>query len=242
MMKLGDVVQISIGVPDISESVAFYEALGFYKIAANDEPWPWAQFSDGRNLILLNQDGNIYVGLNYFSTNVAQKVAQLEGLGVPFLHKQQQDGRIQTAIFGDQNGLMVGLINHEAAEMPHPTGFPLCDCGKFGELAVSVADFGETAEFWQQLGFEPSHTSHEPYPWGIFSDGLVVLGFHQTTELGTNGPALTYFAPDMPDRIERVRKAGIPFASEMADEAGVVRNATLKGPAGEAIFMFEGEL
>jgi len=241
-MKLGDVVQISIGVPDLAEAVTFYEALGFSQIATNQEPWPWAQFSDGRNLILLNQDGNIYTGLNYFSTNVSEKVAQLEADGVTFISQQQQNGRIHTAIFGDKNGLMVGLIHHEAAEMPHPTGYPLCHCGKFGELAVAVNDFGETAAFWQQFGFEPSHTSNEPYPWGIFSDGRIVLGFHETTEFGKNGPALTYFAPDMPQRIERVRKAGVLFTSEMPDEAGVVRNATLKGPAGEAIFMFEGEV
>ena len=241
-MKLGDVVQISIGVQDLAESITFYEALGFSQIAANQEPWPWAQFSDGRNLILLNQDGNIYTGLNYFSTNVAQKVAEIEALGVSFLNKQQPNGRLQTAIFGDENGLMVGLVHHEAAEMPHPTGFPLCTCGKFGELAIAVSDFKATAAFWQQLGFEPSHTSNEPYPWGIFSDGRIVLGFHETTEFGDNGPTLTYFAPDMPERIARLRQAGIPFASEMPDESGTVRNATLKGPAGEAIFMFEGEV
>jgi catechol 2,3-dioxygenase-like lactoylglutathione lyase family enzyme len=241
-MKLGDVVQISIGVSDLAESVLFYEKLGFSQIAANQEPWPWAQFSDGRNLILLNQDGNQYLGLNYFSTNVAEKVAEIEGAGVSFLTKQQQNGRIQTAIFADQNGLIVGLINHEAAEMPHPTGFPLCHCGKFGELAVAVNDFGAPAAFWQQFGFEPNHTSNEPYPWGIFSDGRMVLGFHETTEFGQNSPALTYFAPDMPQRIERVRKAGIIFASEVADKAGVVREVILNGPGGEAIFMFEGEV
>jgi len=241
-MKLGDVVQISIGVPDLAEAVSFYESLGFSQIAANQEPWPWAQFSDGRNLILLNQDGNIYMGLNYFSTNVAEKVAEIEAAGVSFMHKQQQNGTLQTAIFGDQNGLMVGLINHEAAEMPHPTGYPLCHCGKFGELAVAVNDFGETAAFWQQFGFEPTHTSNEPYPWGIFNDGRIILGFYESTEFSDSSPALTYFAPDMPERVECVRQAGIPFASEMPDEAGVVRSATLKGPAGEAIFMFEGEV
>ena len=31
-MKLGDVVQISLGVPDLAESVAFYEKLGFIKL------------------------------------------------------------------------------------------------------------------------------------------------------------------------------------------------------------------
>jgi len=241
-VKLGDVVQISIGVPDLAEAVVFYETLGFSLIGTNQEPWPWAQFSDGRNLILLNQDGNIYTGLNYFSTDVAEKVAEIEAAGISFLYKQPQNGNLHTAIFGDENGLMVGLVNHEAAEMPHPTGFPLCNCGKFGELAVAVKNFGETAAFWQQFGFEPNHTSNEPYPWGIFSDGRIILGFHESTELGESSPALTYFAPDMPERIERVRQAGITFASEMTDAAGVVHNATLKGPAGEAIFMFEGEV
>ena len=169
-------------------------------------------------------------------------MAEIEAKGVSFLRKQEQDGRIQTAIFGDSNGLMVALINHEASEMPHPTSFPQCHCGKFGELAVAVTNFEETAVFWQQFGFEPTHTSNEPYPWGIFNDGLMVLGFHQTTEFSDTSPALTYFAPDMPERIERLRKAGVSFASEMPDEAGVVRNATLKGLAGEGIFMFEGEV
>lgn len=241
-MKLGDVVQISIGVPDLAEAVAFYETLGFTQIATNQEPWPWAQFSDGRNLILLNQDGNIYTGLNYFSTNVAEKVAAIEAQGVSFFHKQQHNGHIHSAIFGDSNGLMVGLINHEAAEMPHPTGFPLCHCGKFGELAVAVKDFAEAAAFWQQFGFEPTHTSNEPYPWGIFSDDKIVLGLHESAELSETSPALTYFAPDMTERIERVRKAGISFASEMPDEEGVVHSATLKGTGGESIFMFEGEV
>ena len=241
-MKLGDVVQISIGVSDLATSVAFYEKLGFQQIATNQQPWPWAQFSDGRNLVLFNQDGNIYTGLTYFSTDVPEKVAKMEAAGVSFMMKQEHDGRIQTAIFGDENGLMVGLINHEASEIAHPTSLLQCHCGKFGELAVAVNDLKETAAFWQQFGFEPTHTSNEPYPWGIFMDGLMVLGFHQTAEFGDNSPALTYFAPDMSKRIERVRQAGISFASETKDEAGVVRNATLNGPDGEAIFMFEGEV
>ncbi|GJM41777.1 MAG: hypothetical protein DHS20C20_20590 [Ardenticatenaceae bacterium] len=238
-MKLGDVVQISIGVHDLTESVLFYEMLGFSLIASNQQPWPWAQFSDGRNLILLNQDGNIYRGLTYFSTNVAGKVAHIEATGVTFLMKQEQDGRLHTAIFSDSNGLMVGLINHQAAEMPHPTGFPLCHCGEFGEFSVGVKDIGETAAFWRQFGIVPTRVSSEPYPWGIFTDGLMVLGFHQTPEFTTTSPAITYFAPNMPERIQHVRELGVSFLKETKDDAGVVCEAIFAGPSGETIFMFD---
>jgi catechol 2,3-dioxygenase-like lactoylglutathione lyase family enzyme/predicted enzyme related to lactoylglutathione lyase len=227
-MKLGDVVQIAIGVPALAESCAFYEKLGFEKIAANDAPWPWAQFTDGENLVLLNQDGNQYTGLNYFSTNVAERVAEIEAKEVQFMMKNEQDGRLQMAIFSDSDGLMVGLINHDAAQIPAVNGEPLSYCGKFGEFSLGVANFKKAADFWHQFGFETRHASYEPYPWGVLSDGMMVLGLHQTDEFA--GPIMTYFASDMAKRIEKLAEKGLK-----------VENGTLQAPGGETLFLFSWE-
>jgi catechol 2,3-dioxygenase-like lactoylglutathione lyase family enzyme/predicted enzyme related to lactoylglutathione lyase len=228
-MKLGDVVQIAIGVPDIAESAVFYEKLGFEKLAENELPWPWKQYSDGQNLWLLNQDGNRYIGLNYFSADAAEKVKAMEALGVPFMLKQEEDGRLQMAIFADSDGLMVGLINQPPLDMPLPAGEPLTHCGKFGEFALGVADFTAASHFWRQFGFAQLYASSDPYPWGIFSDGLMILGLHQTDEF--QGPCPTYFAPDMPDRIEQLQEKGL-----------TIENGILKAPGGETLFLFTGEI
>ncbi len=228
-MKLGQVVQIAVGVPDLAEAVAFYEALGFVRLAENDVPWPWTQLTDGQNLLLLNQDGNQYIGLNYFSPHVADLVTQMEAMGVEFLQKREEDGRLQTAVFADSDGLMVGLINRDPSGMQMPDGEPITHCGKFGEFALGVADFQRASHFWQQFGFEQMYASSDPYPWGIFSDGMMVLGLHQTDQFG--GPCMTYFAPDMPERIARLEAKGLS-----------ILDGILQAPSGEMLFLFEGEI
>lgn len=228
-MKLGQVVQIAVGVPNLDESANFYKTLGFEKLAENDVPWPWQQLTDGQNLLLLNQDGNQYIGLNYFSPNVPELVAQLEAMGVVFLQKVEVDGRLQTAVFSDSDGLMVGLINQNPNGIQLPDGEPITHCGKFGEFALGVADFQKASNFWQQFGFEQLYASSEPYPWGIFSDGMIVVGFHQTDEFG--GPCMTFFAADMPRRIAMLESKGVSIAE-----------GVLQAPGGETLFLFEGEI
>ncbi len=228
-MKLGQVVQIAVGVPDLAESATFYETLGFEKLAENDVPWRWQQFTDGQNLLLLNQDGNQYIGLNYFSSNAADLVAQMEEMGVEFLQKQEIDGRLQMAVFADADGLLVGLINQDPNGMQLPDGAPITHCGKFGEFALGVSDFQKASNFWQQFGFEQMYASSDPYPWGILSDGMIVVGLHQTDEFG--GPCMTYFSPDMPQRIAKLEREGLSI------EKGV-----LQAPGGETLFLFAGEV
>lgn len=244
-MKLGKAVQINIGVSDLEESLDFYKKLGFQQIDDSTEPYPWARLTDGQNLVLLNQDGNIYIGLVYFSKDAARRIAKMEDKGIEFVQRREQDGQLFMAIFVGPGGLVVGLINHDPAEMPEPGGLPKSRCGTFGEFAISVEDFQHAAEFWGELGFTSLHESQDPYPWGILSDEMMVLGLHQTGEDGEfafSGPAITYFAPDMADRIAGLKKDGITFANEMPDENGLVNNASLRGPDGELFFLFEGEI
>jgi hypothetical protein len=53
---------------------------------------------------------------------------------------------------------------------------------------------------------------------------------------------MTFFAPDMVERIERLKEDGVLFATELMSESGLVNNATLLGPDGESLFLFEGEI
>ena len=150
------------------------------------------------------------------------------------------------AVFVGPGGLVVGLINHDPKNLPEPMGRPLTKCGTFGEFAIAVDDYQTAADFWRMLGYTSLHESVDPYPWGILSDEKMVLGLHQTDQYGGevdfSGPAMTYFAPDMARRLEELKEAGYVFASEMVGEEGQVSNATLKGPDGELLFLFQGEI
>ncbi|HEU4717518.1 MAG TPA: hypothetical protein VFU15_06785, partial [Bacteroidia bacterium] len=52
------------------------------------------------------------------------------------------------------------------------------------------------------------------YPWAILSDGLAVLGLHQTTHF--SHPTITFFAADMKEKIDQLKKDGLENYSEQS--------------------------
>jgi hypothetical protein len=53
--------------------------------------------------------------------------------------------------------------------------------------------------------------------------------------------SLTYFAKDMRERIERLRKSGITFSEEIPAADGAVANVIMLSPEGTRVQLFEGE-
>jgi hypothetical protein len=170
----------------------------------------------------------------------------LEQAGIEIVQRREKDGQLMMAIFMAPGDLAVGLINHDPKEMPQTTGKPVTRAGTFGEFAIPVEDFFVAAEFWRKLGFATLYESEDPYHWGIVGDENIVLGLHQNRDYGDeiafNGPAMTYFSPDMAKRIEQLKEDGVSFETELISESGLVNNATLLGPDGESLFLFEGEI
>jgi hypothetical protein len=80
-------------------------------------------------------------------------------------------------------------------------------CGVFGEFAHPVVDLKASISFWEKLGLVVISRFTSPYPLAILSDGLAIVGLHQTTHF--TQPAITYFAGDMKDKIEKLQSTGI---------------------------------
>jgi hypothetical protein len=104
-------------------------------------------------------------------------------------------------------------------------------CGIFGEFSIPVKDRAASAAFWQKLGFQKMFESDAPYPWGIYSDGVTVLGIHQTTEFKET--ALSFFSKDSKDRIAALKDEGFLFLVDLDP-----MNSVLKSPDGQMIFVF----
>jgi hypothetical protein len=108
------------------------------------------------------------------------------------------------------------------------------------ELSLKTEDVEAAVAFWKPLGFACVAEGRQPYSWAILSDGLIRLGFHQTRKLAK--PTITYFAPDMPDRLEQLRRQGLNFVTDRKDNQGRRAGAMIVSPDGQLFFLMAGQI
>ncbi len=175
-------------------------------------------------------------------------------LGIELQNIQKLD-----PIQGMQNKEMLYRVKFMSAEFTSPEGQRMLladlssDVGtipsgrkffsKYGpaaELSLQTDDVKAAVAFWKQVGFECVTEGQQPYPWAVLSDGLIRLGFHQTPKLAQ--PTITYFAPDMPDRLERLHEQGFKFVTEQKDRQGRRVGAAIKSSDGQLFFLLTSEM
>jgi len=245
--KLGDVACVSIATPNLDSSLSVYEKLGFPKIASNDFPFPWAQVSDGSLLIMLRKDATPYIGLTYYAADVESLVAQLENAGIVFAQKPKEGDFLKRYYIKTPDGFTIVLANNPGG-FKQPTGvtllnmkqtdfgsvdkYPNKQCGAFGEFAHPVTDLNTSLDFWKKLGFTVKSVMKEPYPHAILTDGLMLIGLHQTKDFSY--PAITYFGINTEKRVQQLKDKGLQNFSEMMGKNNVI----LKTWEGQHVFIF----
>lgn len=235
--KLGEVACVYTTTPDLDSSVAVYEKLGFPKIASNTFPIPWAQVSDGSLLIMLRKDANPYIGLTYYVSDIEKIVAQLEKDGIVFVSKPKEGDPIKRYYIKSPDGFNIMLASNLGG-FQQPTGitlltmkqtdfqsadkYPNKQCGAFGEFAHPVTDLKSSIAFWEKLGFKSSAEMKDPYPHAILTDGLMIIGLHQTTHF--TYPAVTYFGLNTEKKVQLLKDKGLKNFSEVAGKNNVALN------------------
>ncbi len=245
--KLGEVACVYITTANLDSSIAVYDKLGFPIIASNDFPSPWAQVSDGSLLIMMRKDANPYIGLTYYAADVDKVVAQLEKDGIVFVQKPKEGDPIKRYYIKSPDGFNIvlsnnlggfkaptgiSLLNMKQADFNSADKYPNKQCGAFGEFAHPVKDINTSVAFWKKLGFKTSAEMKEPYPHVILSDGLMIIGLHQTSHF--DYPAVTYFGMNTEKRIEQLKGKGLKDFSEVMGKNNVV----LKTWEGQHFFIF----
>jgi Glyoxalase/Bleomycin resistance protein/Dioxygenase superfamily len=245
--KLGEVASVYVTTPDLDSSVAVYEKLGFPKINSNTYPVPWAQVSDGSLLITMRKDATAYIGLTYYAADVEKIADQLEKDGIVFTQKPKDGDAIKRYYFKTPDGLNVMLANNlggfsqptgatmlsmKPDDFTKPDKYPNKQCGAFGEFCHPVADLDKSIEYWKKLGFTVKSKMTAPYPWAIVTDGLMLIGLHQTKDF--NYPAVTYFGVNTDKRVEQLKQQGLKDFTTMMGKNNVI----LKTWEGQHFFLF----
>jgi hypothetical protein len=227
--------------------VAVYEKLGFPKTASNTFPVPWAQVSDGSLLIMMRKDATPYIGLTYYTSNVEKVVEQLEKEGIVFIQKPKEGDPIKRYYIKTPDGFNVMLASNLGA-FSQPTGatmltmkqedftkadkYPNKQCGAFGEFCHPVADLDKSLEYWKKLGFTVKTKMTSPYPWAIVTDGVMLVGLHQTKDF--DYPAVTYFGLNTEKRVQQLKEQGLKNFTDMMGKNNVI----LKTWEGQHFFLF----
>jgi predicted lactoylglutathione lyase len=227
--KLGDVACVYIATTDLDSSAAVYGKLGFKITGSNTFPVPWTQVSDGSLIIMLRKDASPYMGLTYYSNNTERIASQLEKDSIVFTQKPKAGDAIKRYYFKSPDGFMIMLadnlggfeqpkgqtiLNMPEADFMNPEKFPNAACGVFGEYCHPVTDLDNSILFWKKIGFTVKYKTTIPYPHAILTDGLMIIGLHQTTHF--DYPAITYFGLNTEKRVGQLKEKGLTQFSEAA--------------------------
>ena len=244
---LGEITALTITSPDLDASFAWYQKLGFNEVYRADWPFPWIQITDGALLIMLRKDLKPYIALTYYVQDIDQVVATVLQKGITFKEQPKPTDMVKRYLMQSCDGLKVSLVGMVEGfhQPPGPTmlNMPQSDffkpekyvnstCGIYGEFAHPVANLDTTIAWWELLGFKALSKYTNPYPWAILSDGLSIIGAHQTTQFSY--PAITYFAADMKDKIAHLKAGGMTGFTDKGES-----NTVLTTPEQQKINLFK---
>jgi hypothetical protein len=232
---LGKFHEISVETADIVESVAFYERLGFSQCGTTDT-WthPYGVMTDGKLFIGLHQFKFPSPVITYVHADAAQHAHVIEKQGVEIAWKRSGDETFNEFGFLDPSGQPVRV--QEA-----PTHFSgdaepgATLCGDFAEFSLPAADFETMRAFWEPLGFVALSETEEPYVRMSMTSDHVDLATHRPRTL--DQPMLVFAAPDMGERIERLRALGVDFAEDLPRGLDPRHCALLRAPEGTALLL-----
>jgi catechol 2,3-dioxygenase-like lactoylglutathione lyase family enzyme len=232
---LGRFHEISIETADIAESVAFYERLGF-SLCGTTDTWqhPYGVMTDGKLFLGLHQFKFPSPTITYVKPGIAQHAQAIEKLGIDLAWKRVGDDAFNELGFLDPSGQAVRV--QEAAthfgsdrEERDPSL-----CGDFAEFSVPAGEFEPMRAFWEPLGFVAMDENDTPYlRMSMTSDYLDIAVHRPRTQ---DAPMLVFTAPDMGERIERLRALGCESA-ELPRGLDPRHCALLEAPEGTALLL-----
>ena len=236
---LGRFLEVSVHAPDILESIAFYERLGFTQ-APVGETWshPYAVVTDGRLFIGLHQYAFPSPSLTYVQPDLERHLEGLEQQGIELAFRRVGAEVFNEAGFADPNGQMIALLEARTYSPADRPGHQTSHLGWFEEFALPVRDLAASAGFWEQLGFVPVEEGDEPYPHIDFTSDTLNVSLLRTGAL--EKPALVFAEADMPERIRRLREGGLEFSRNLPRMLDPEGNALLEAPEGTLLLLTTG--
>ncbi len=194
--------------------------------------------TDGQLFITLVKTAQPSPAILFRAPNMLNVSDTLSALAVPIVSdvKGPTLGEIRLK---SPNAIYIAIRPETDEPLLTPTGELNPICGRITELSIGTGHLKVEASFWEMLGFVKARADQKPYAYAVMTDAHVQVGLHEERDIPSL--ALTYFSPDMAERIDRLKKSGMPITEELPSLDGHLGNIILKSPDGQLVYMFEGD-
>ena len=233
---LGKFHEVSIETANIAESVGYYERLGFSQCGTTDT-WPhqYGVMTDGRLYLGLHQFKFPSPTLTYVHPGVAEHVHVIERLGVDIAWKRVSDEAFNEFGFLDPSGQTVRVQEAPTHFASDRDRGETSLCGDFAEYSLPSSEFEPMRAFWEPLGFVALEETDAPYVRMSMTSDYIDLAVHRPRTL--DQPMLVFAAPDMGERIERLRSLDVAMSDDLPRGLDPRSAALLRAPEGTALLL-----
>jgi catechol 2,3-dioxygenase-like lactoylglutathione lyase family enzyme len=233
---IGRFHEVSVHAPDVLDSLAFYERLGFAQVTTGEAfPYPYAAVADGRLAIGLHGHELAQSPLlSFVLPDLLGHISAIERGGVEIIDRRLGEDVFNEASI-DAAGQVIRLLEartHSPSQQgPGETSL----LGWFEEYVLPVADMKRAEAQWERLGFVPAEEGDEPYPHiGLTSDSLNVALLPPGV---LKRPTLMFADAEMPLRVVKLKEAGFEFARRPPGNLDAERHALLVAPEGTQLLL-----
>lgn len=200
---IGRFLEVSLHAPDILDSIAFWEALGFRQVNTNDV-WnhPYAVLSDGRALLGLHAYRFDHSpALTFVRQDLKRHLPSIAALGIDFEFAKTADDQFNEAGFLSPDGQMVALLESRTYSPPMFDKDDFSVCGRLEALLLPVRRMDEALPFWTRLGLAVVEFDEASADTALLTSGPLSLRLHEDRAL--RAATLAYTADDL-DEVARV--------------------------------------
>ena len=156
-LPLGVFHEVSISVPDLAASAAFYERLGWRRLPVRAVwPHPYAALTDGAVTLGLHQYRFPSPSVTCVHPDIGAALAEHREAGMVIAFAKTGPGCFNEFGFRDPHGHMVTLLEAPTHDGPMPPSAPPAAGASRWSAAsffsLPAADIGLALRFWQALG------------------------------------------------------------------------------------------
>lgn len=236
----GRFLEISVYAPEIRESLAFYESLGFVQAPVGEVfRHPYAVVTDGRLFLGLHGERVPSPALTFVMPRLMHGIDQLEQLGIEFEDLKLGNEVFNRASFRDPSGTCVNVVEARTFSPPHFDTPPTTTCGYFTELGLPAREPGPMRVFWEALGFVAWEEESKPFARTAITSDHLNLSLYRSRAF--RHPLLTFQDRDMRERLARLKERGFQLSDEMPDSLDESCNAIVVAPEGTRLLLLQSE-